>query len=247
MGEFKSWRSYKIFEYSTKSSFRYIHTQETLDFLKTVFETSSRRIETITAPNVLCRAQLGHASRSIIQDGEHIYDMPIPHPPERMKPLINRSVEGRANSKGISYLYLATHPDLALSEVRPTESSFITLTGFKILRDLNLINCTMHNVGSGNTLYMKEPSVEEREELVWRDIDTAFTMPVDPSDEVADYVPTQIIAELFRLKGFDGIAYHSSRSSGHNIVLFDPEAVEFMYSSLYTVDSVKYKFNKENI
>ena len=44
------------------------------------------------------------------------------------------------------------------------------------------------------------------------------------SDDRADYAATQIVAELFRQNGFDGIAYRSSSGPGHNIALFDLNA-----------------------
>lgn len=61
---------------------------------------------------------------------------------------------------------------------------------------------------------------------MWRDIDEAFSQPVSPADDEADYVPTQIIAELFRAHGLNGIAYRSALGPGHNLALFDPSVVE---------------------
>lgn len=37
-----------------------------------------------------------------------------------MKPLSNSASEGRANPKGIPYLYVATDKETAMSEVRPS-------------------------------------------------------------------------------------------------------------------------------
>lgn len=42
----------------------------------------------------------------------------------------------------------------------------------------------------------------------------------------SDYVPTQIIAELIKSLGYDGIAYKSSLANGHNIALFDLESAK---------------------
>lgn len=96
-----------------------------------------------------------------------------------------------------------------------------------------------------NWFYIKEPSPKEREEAVWNDIDTAFSTPVTGSDDTADYVPTQIIAELFKDKGFDGLGYRSSLGDGFNIVLFDIKAAENINCFLYKIDSVDFKFSQD--
>jgi len=77
--------------------------------------------------------------------------------------------------------------------------------------------------------YFREPSPKERERHVWEDIDRAFARPFARSDRSGDYAPTQIIAELFKANGFDGVAYRSRLGPGHNIALFDVNAAE-LYS-----------------
>ena len=52
-------------------------------------------------------------------------------------------------------------------------------------------------------------SPEVKEKAVWVEIDCAFSHPTTLSDDAADYVPTQILAELFRDTGYDGIVYRS--------------------------------------
>ena len=65
------------------------------------------------------------------EDG-HEWEYEIPHPPERMKPLAGWAREGRADLKGILYLYLAAAKDPALAEVRPRLGSMISLGVFII-------------------------------------------------------------------------------------------------------------------
>ena len=75
-------------------------------------------------------------------------------------------------------------------------------------------------------------------------IDEAFARPVTPADDLADYAPTQIIAELFKVHGFDGIAYRSSLGPGHNIALFDLDAANLTNCFLWQVEAVKFKFEE---
>ena len=241
MSEFKSWRSYWEFERAVKSKMRYIYRSDTKDFLNTVLATSQSRTEKIAEGSFLWRAQRGHCWRKHCQDGEYIDDVPSPFPLERMKPRANRAAEGRANPKGIPCLYLATHKDTALAEVRPWIGSLVSVGQFKLLRDVTVVNCTTDSKGRYMYVGDGEPSPEKRENSVWHDIDRAFAEPVNRSDDLADYASTQIIAELFKAEGFDGIAYRSALGPGHNIALFDIETAKLESCSLSEVESVQFK------
>lgn len=242
MPEFKSWRGFRQFEQTTKNKTRFVHAPEVEEFLDTVLQTSEKRVELLAKEKILWRAQIGCDWEPIYEQGEYIDDNPAPHPPSRMKPLRNRASEGRANPKGIPYFYLSTNRDTALAEVRPWIGSFISVGQFKTLRELRLVNCTTDK--QGFIYYLKEPSAEEREESVWADIDREFARPISPSDDVADYVPTQIIAELFKANNFDGIAYRSSLGDGHNVALFDLDTAELVRCFLFQAKSIRFEFQE---
>ena len=201
-----------------------------------------KRVEVLAKEQILWRAQLGCDWEPIYEEDEYIDDRPTPHPPKKMKPLSGRANEGRANPKGIPCLYLATNRDTALAEVRPWIGSYISVGQFKILQELRLVNCTTDQ--NGFQFYLKEPSAEKREESVWMDIDQAFARPVSPSDDIADYVPTQIIAEFFKANNFDGVAYRSSLGEGHNVALFDLDMAKLVSCSLFQVKSIGFEFQE---
>jgi hypothetical protein len=242
MLEFKSWRDFWKFEQATKKQARYIHDPEVEAFLDTILQTTEKRVEVLAEEQILWRAQLGSNWEPIYEEDEYIDDRPTPHPPKKMKPLSGRANEGRANPKGIPYLYLATNRDTALAEVRPWIGSYISVGQFKTLRELRLVNCITNQ--NGFLFYPKEPSAEKREESVWTDIDRAFARPVSPSDDIADYVPTQIIAELFKAKNFDGVVYRSSLGEGHNVALFDLDVAKLVSCFLFQVESISFEFQE---
>ena len=63
------------------------------------------------------------------------------------------------------------------------------------------------------------------EKAVWSAIHDAFSKPAQRGDESLDYIPTQILSELFKSNGLDGVAYKSSYGeAGYNMALFDLEA-----------------------
>jgi hypothetical protein len=238
MKAFKSWQSYSQFERAIKHQSRYIHSTELEIFCQTVLKTAEPRIESFPKDSILWRAQLGHGWRF---ENEEVGEIPAPHEPERMCPRTERATEGRANPKGIPCLYLASNRETALAEVRPWVGSYVSVGQFKIVRELKVVNCTTER--KGFTFYFKEPSPKKREEAVWSDIDKAFSKPVTPTDDVADYVPSQVLSELFKSKGFDGIGYRSSLGDEYNIALFDINSAEIINCFLYAVDGIKFDFS----
>ncbi len=127
MAGFQSWCSYWSFERAVRRDFRYVRSVESEKFLDTVLATAVARKVILKEQLIFWRAQLGCRLRKEGQ-GDEVFEPPeYPHSPHRMKPLRDRASEGRANPKGIPYLYLATKEETAISEVRPWIGSFISL------------------------------------------------------------------------------------------------------------------------
>jgi hypothetical protein len=230
--EFESWKSYSRFRRATMRDTRYVHEPDIEAFLTAVRETAKGRVHVLAPGKHLWRAQLGGDDSDSVSPSSE----PDPYPPERMKPLPTRAREGRANPKGIPYLYLATKRDTAIAEVRPWIGSWVSVGEFKTLRALRLVNCTKDKQPFRS--YRGEPSLEEREESVWRAIGRAFSKPVNPCDDIADYVPMQIIAELFKAAKYDGIQYSSALGDGRNVVLFDLKAAELVARYVFGIENV---------
>lgn len=238
---FKSYRSYDHFSWEVRQRNRYIHSDAIKDFLSNVLETSRFYEKVVKPGEKFWRAQLG--SDWIEED----IDEPIqlPFPPERMKPLQYEASEGRVNSKGIPCLYLATDQETAMSEVRPWLGVEISVWQFKTTKELRLIDCSVHAPKTGGfRFFFEEPDEKEKEKAVWADIDRAFSRPVTLSDKSSDYVPTQIIAELFKTNGSDGILYKSSLADGLNLALFDIGAATVgNYALVHRVKDIKFSFD----
>jgi hypothetical protein len=159
-----------------------------------------------------------------------------------MLPLKGRAVEGRANPRGIPVLYAATKEDTAAAEVRPWIGAYVSVAQLRTRRDLQMVNCTSDETGL--KIYLTEPDAEERERAVWRDIDLAFGRPVKRNEHSAEYAPTQLIAEVFRKQGFDGIGYRSSLGPGHNLALFDLDVVDLLNCTVFSVDGLRFEMRE---
>ena len=138
--------------------------------------------------------------------------------------------EGRSNPKFIRYLYMAESPTTAVFEVRPLLFSSINVAGIEMREQLKITNLA---VDIGIELE-KEKSVDE---WLLSFVQSAFSSPTNNPD---DYIPSQIIAEFCRLKGFDGIRYGSSlHRGGFNLTVFDVSKCEAVFSTDLRLENIK--------
>ena len=250
-GEFASWQSYWYFEHSVCSEYRFVHGPEVHEFREIVRATATKRVLTVPAGSLMWRAQLGTGSTTVThEDKESGVSVDIeedaPFPPQRMKPRAARAVEGRANPKGIPYLYLSGDRYTATAEVRPWLEAPVSVGRFEIVRDLKVVDCSAGPSKAKSILYLgdEEPSPAEREAAVWSHINDGFSMPVTAADDHASYVPTQILAEVFRRAGYDGIAYRSSCGPGKNYALFRLDDADLLSCKLFAAKALEYNFSE---
>jgi hypothetical protein len=144
--------------------------------------------------------------------------------------------------KGGPTLYLATTRDTALAEVRPWIGAPISAAQLQITHDLNVIDCSKHHTTDGLFSVIGNQDLRE-EDGIWIAIDQAFAKPVSRDEESKEYVPTQIIAELFKSEGFDGIVYKSLLSDdGFNLAIFNLKYADVFKCDLYKAKSIHFDF-----
>jgi hypothetical protein len=244
MPGFDSPESYYVFAHSVRRKARYVFEDQVDKFLHTVLATSNTRKIDFPSKRFLWRAQLGDHREEIEINGELSMDQG-PLPSARMKPLAHSPHEGRVNPKGIPCLYLTTEKETAMAEVRPWIGSYISVGQFETVKDLTLIDCfRQQGTDLLHYMIMEEPNSDEREKAVWAYIDYAFSMPVSADDPTTEYIPTQILAELFRKNGFDRVVYKSLLGEGFNVALFDIDAAKLVNCFLYNAKSVAFKFEE---
>ena len=241
----EGWQSYRIFEKSVKTNLRYVRSRAENDFLESVLGSCKERKLTMRARRPFWRARKGCEFELVTQKDENIevcHDEERPYSEKEMKPIANWQSEGRANPRGIPYLYLATTRDTALAEIRPWVGSTISVAQFRTNRDLDIIDCSKHH-SKEETLSLLGSTAHTREDGIWMAIDQAFATPVTRDDESGEYIPTQIIAEMFKCEGYDGIAYKSFLSDdGFNVVLFNLNDADVELCALYKVASIRFDF-----
>lgn len=240
---FESWNSFWMFSRTVRHTSRFLHDDQVASFLQAVAESTSNHNITIPLGKALWRAQLGNDWITHEQEDGSTWDDPIPFSEQRMKPLRQSAHEGRVNPKGIPCLYAANNIKTAVAEVRPWHSALASVAQLTPARELKLVDCTAGNE-TNLDFCCDEPPPEEREKIVWREIGRAFSRPVNASPKTAEYVPTQILAELFRKNNYDGLAYKSLLGDGYNIALFDMDLLKIVDRRLYPVTEIRYEIGE---
>jgi hypothetical protein len=133
---------------------------------------------------------------------------------------------GRMNARGISVFYGADEAKTALAEVRPPVGGNVAVAQFKLTRRVRLLNLRAfaHILEKGSIF---DPAYLRRKErsIFLETLVRHMTMPVMPSNEALDYLPTQAIADYLASlisPELDGILFPSVQVPGEkvNVVLF---------------------------
>lgn len=231
---FATWKAYWDFAREVSDRRRYLLSQASQAFLDELMLTSRKRLTVLNEGHRFYRAQVAHAEF----DDPEFGPITRPAPPTRMLPLPHSASDGRANPRGIPCLYMADDRHTAIAEVRPWIGSLVSVASMRTLKALTLVNVRAET--DSETIYLfGEPSPEACEATIWSHVARAFREPVLREDNRAGYAPTQIIAEAFRERGYDGILYGSSFGIGtNNVVLFDVGGAELEYCEIHEIKTV---------
>lgn len=160
-------------------------------------------------------------------------------------PPIELATSGRANPKGISYLYVADSLETSLYETRASLFDYVTVGEFKLTEDITILN--LRNP-KDDPIYWSE--IEEIENyLIYipfiQTLQKELSLPIRKRDQILDYIPTQYISEFIKSLEFDGVEYQSSlNSTGYNIAIFNPEKLECFKTNVYEIKDIKLKHEK---
>lgn len=250
--EFAEWDGYQTFATRVRLDRRFATDRASRDFIATVLATVPARDMNLTEGQILYRAQIGVDYGHTVVNGEEVGIEPRGFSSERMKPIPAKATVGRANPAGIAFLYLASAVKTAISEVRPWIGSTLSVAQFRMLRNMRIVNLTLGHGQFGFgllTLDQLEGAApvdsETKRRAVWTDIDNAFSRPVTRSEDVIEYVPTQILAEAFRDHGYDGVVYRSNFGDpGYNVALFDLDSAEAINCTPYEIEQIDIKFKE---
>lgn len=149
---------------------------------------------------------------------------------------------GRANPRGIRYLYLCNDDETPFYEVRPYYLDRVDIGVFRIVEDnVKIVDFTqrvnLFNVYNDEGEALFKDMVKRR--VLFDAISQDLSNPIHSYDSELEYVPTQYVCEYFKNIGADGIMFKSSvHESGKNLVLFYPGKAECVEVHPYEVDDL---------
>lgn len=237
---FKTKDDFFIFSMYVTHKYRYALNQECRLFLQNVTESVVSRIAELQVGSKFWRSQIGF---QLVPDGEdELVYYAYPYAEDRMTPSPEFVIDGRVNPKGITALYLSSTKETAMSEVRPWLRAEISCARFRTTRGLRIVDCSKH--ADKNLLGWDAASHEDIQEAVWASIDRGFSRPVDSAAGATEYIPTQILSELFKSLGLDGVGYKSALHDGYNLALFNVDMAEMVDCQLFDTKRIDYEFTE---
>ncbi|MGG6447692.1 RES domain-containing protein [Pseudobacillus badius] len=145
--------------------------------------------------------------------------------PQRIKecgpPPRNRATSLRMNPAGISYFYGAEDLETSIKEIRASEGSISIYGLFKTKKVLRIVDLSdIPHVPIGSIFSEKYDHEMHGAKYFLRSFGSEISKPIIQEEAQIEYLPTQILTEYIRAKGFEGVRYSSSLTTGFNITLF---------------------------
>ncbi|MEK4508758.1 RES domain-containing protein [Paenibacillus sp. FSL K6-2524] len=177
--------------------------------------------------------------RARISNSEELTHEKMGAPPKEL------ATAGRANSEGISHLYLASDTSTAVSEIRPSKSDSIYVGRFPLTSSIKVIDFKL--LKNLDVFIFQDPVRYAINLETFDEINKAISKPVRSGDSKLDYLPTQFIVDFIKSlnetegAGYEGIIFESTLStSGYNLMIFNPTIVNCVRIEKHRVESLNY-------
>ncbi len=157
-------------------------------------------------------------------------------------PPLGEASDGRANPLGISCLYLSNNKETTLHEIKAGTHDYVTVAGFKLLEDIEVIDFMALDKISPFSEISKTFYAINKEHLL--KISNEIAKPLRRSDGPLDYIPTQYVVDFIKSKGNSGIKYKSTMNKiGFNLAIFNEGLFKGENTKVYDVETINYRFN----
>lgn len=148
----------------------------------------------------------------------------------------DRALVGRANPRGISYLYLGSNEAICEKEIKLGPGQTYTIGKFQVKEHLKVVDLSNHHIVSpfyfGDQIRTYIELIEIMKMYV-----KELSSKASTEDAYFDYLPTQYICELIKKEKYDGILFKSSLTTEHadlNLTLFRESKVDCVETTFHT-------------
>lgn len=150
------------------------------------------------------RADTEEAAALILRDPRRLLGPPPPH----------LAPAGRMNAAGIPVFYGGFSEDVCIAEVRPHVGGLVVVGEFRSTRRLRLLDLTMLDEhGFTGSMFRSNFYDRVTKRRFLRSFHNLISRPVQPHEELLEYLPTQAVAEyIANVLELDGIIYESAQT-----------------------------------
>ena len=131
----------------------------------------------------------------------------------------------------ISYLYLCSDIETAISEVKPSEGELVTVARIEINDNCKFFKFNVNDVQEGKYRALINVIDEDLSQVI-------------TANEKMSYIPFQFISEYIKNKGYSGFIYSSAVGDGLNYLIYEPKDIQVISRELFHIKEVKYYFEK---
>lgn len=167
-------------------------------------------------------------------------------PKEMGAPPSSYAREGRANSAGISRLYLADSEQTCIHEIRSGAFDVIDIGRFRLQEDISVIDFKLISQFSpfNDDFDFLEYLINKP---ILKKIDQEMGRALRSSDDPLDYVPTQYLCDFIKTleyekgKSFEGVEYSSTlNKGGYNLAVFYPNLFKCTVVKTHKIQKLSY-------
>ncbi|MDO9580736.1 MAG: RES family NAD+ phosphorylase, partial [Bacteroidales bacterium] len=168
---------------------------------------------------------------------------------EMGKPPLEKSMDGRANPKGISYFYAASDEKTVIAETRPYKTETVCVAKYRVSPKISLIDLRAPKITiSPFGLDDDSLSFLYKEHMPFLvHLGDVLSKPVLPHRKELEYLPTQYLCEMIKNYNFNGIVFKSSLEKGDNYVFFDDSLLTGIKVETFIVTETSVKSVKKAV
>jgi hypothetical protein len=154
-----------------------------------------------------------------------------------------RASNGRANPRGIPYLYTASDERTAIAEVRPHKGDIVSVATFELKKSLKFADLR-HPKMTISPFEIEEDDLRRLYQVMplLIHLGEELARPVLPREADLEYLASQYLCEFVKDVGFDGVIYKSSLEDGDNYAIFHEELIKCLEVSHYRITDIKLNF-----